>query len=243
MCFVFAAKTRGSLWHNKSVLVYCDNNAPVAMINKGSTRNPVLMKYLRHLFWLLATYNLRIWAFHIKLINLFPDSSSNGQNPTDTFPRTHARLTVPRRTLARRILPHPDSPNRTLTRLDNHSTDIYPTDRYLTDTSPSGHQPERTITREKTFFMFRVLIKMVSIATYIHRTKWRNRTVLMKAKRNKNMFCINFCRETTQTLLLSELIHKEQYCLSWQTKSSIVWVTRQRTILSELTGKEQYCLS
>ena len=35
---------------------------------------------------------------------------------------------------------------RTVTRLDNHSMNIYPTDRYPTDTSPSGHQPERTIT-------------------------------------------------------------------------------------------------
>ena len=35
------------------------------MINKGSTRNPVVMTYLRHLFWLSATYNFIIRAVHI----------------------------------------------------------------------------------------------------------------------------------------------------------------------------------
>ena len=65
LCVVFAAQRWASSWRNKSVIVYCDNTAAVAMINKGSTRNPAMMKYLRHLFWLSATYNFRIRAVHI----------------------------------------------------------------------------------------------------------------------------------------------------------------------------------
>ena len=65
LCVVFAAQRWASSWCNKTVFVYCDNTAAVAMINKGSTRNPVMMTYLRHLFWLSATYNFRVRAVHI----------------------------------------------------------------------------------------------------------------------------------------------------------------------------------
>ena len=65
LCVVFAAERWASSWCNKTVFVYCDNTAAVAMINKGSTRDPVMMTYLQHLFWLSATYNFRIRAVHI----------------------------------------------------------------------------------------------------------------------------------------------------------------------------------
>ena len=65
LCVVFSGQRWASSWYNKTVFVYCDNTAAVAMINKGSTRNPVMMTYLRDLFWLSATYNFRIRAVHI----------------------------------------------------------------------------------------------------------------------------------------------------------------------------------
>ena len=65
LCVVFAAMRWCSSWKNKIIHVYCDNTAAVAMLNKGTTRSPVMMTYLRHLFWLSATFNFRLKAFHV----------------------------------------------------------------------------------------------------------------------------------------------------------------------------------
>ena len=43
----------------------CDNTAAVAMLNKGTTRHPVMMQLLRMLFWLSAIHIFRLKAFHI----------------------------------------------------------------------------------------------------------------------------------------------------------------------------------
>ena len=65
LCIIFSAHRWAPSWRNKNIVVYCDNTAAVAMINKGSTRHPIMMKYLRELFWLSAIYNFRITARHI----------------------------------------------------------------------------------------------------------------------------------------------------------------------------------
>ena len=54
-----------SPWHGMHIIVYSDNTATVAMVNKGSSRNPVAMEWLRQLFWLSATKNFHITARHI----------------------------------------------------------------------------------------------------------------------------------------------------------------------------------
>ena len=38
-----AARRWGSLWANHHVVIRCDNQAAVAMINKGTTANPTVM--------------------------------------------------------------------------------------------------------------------------------------------------------------------------------------------------------
>ena len=65
ICVVFAALYWAPYWQNKSVVVRCDNTAAVAMLNKGSTKHPVMMVFLRMLFWLSATYNFHLKAYHI----------------------------------------------------------------------------------------------------------------------------------------------------------------------------------
>ena len=47
-----AARRWAPFWANHLVIIQCDNEAAVAMINKGSTRNTTVMAWLRHLFWL-----------------------------------------------------------------------------------------------------------------------------------------------------------------------------------------------
>ena len=65
ICVVLAAIRWASFWRNKTIHVFCDNTAAVAMLNKGTTKNPVMMQFLRQLFWLSATFNFRIKAFHV----------------------------------------------------------------------------------------------------------------------------------------------------------------------------------
>ena len=59
-----AARHWAHQWSNKKVIVHCDNQAAVAMINKGSTANPSVMSSLRRLFWLSALYNFRLKAVY-----------------------------------------------------------------------------------------------------------------------------------------------------------------------------------
>ena len=65
LCVVFSALRWAPLWRNKILHVYCDNTAAVAMLNKGTTGSSVMMHYLRILFWLSATFNFRLKAFHV----------------------------------------------------------------------------------------------------------------------------------------------------------------------------------
>ena len=55
-----------SLWasrlQNKKVLLHCDNKCAVAVVNKGSSNNPVIMASLRRMFWLSVKYNFKIIA-------------------------------------------------------------------------------------------------------------------------------------------------------------------------------------
>ncbi|XP_057307364.1 uncharacterized protein LOC130645393 [Hydractinia symbiolongicarpus] len=65
LCVVLSAIRWAPTWQNKTIHVFCDNTAAVAVLNKGTTHHPVMMNYLRQLFWLLATFNFRLKAFHV----------------------------------------------------------------------------------------------------------------------------------------------------------------------------------
>lgn len=49
---------------DKKVLLHIDNQAAVAIINRGSSRNPVVMQSLRRIFWLSCAYNFRLTAVY-----------------------------------------------------------------------------------------------------------------------------------------------------------------------------------
>ena len=55
-----AAERWAPAWANRQVLVFCDNQAAVGMINKGSTSSPLVMQALCRLFWLSAVFNFRL---------------------------------------------------------------------------------------------------------------------------------------------------------------------------------------
>lgn len=53
-------------WANKRIIVYSDNMVTVASINKCSSRNNIVMRFLRYLFWLSAKFNFHLSARHIQ---------------------------------------------------------------------------------------------------------------------------------------------------------------------------------
>ena len=82
LAVVFSAERWASRLCNKKVYIYCDNTSAVAMLNKGTTRNDVMMRYLRRLFWLSATFNFRLKAFHVPGVdNVLADDISRLHQP------------------------------------------------------------------------------------------------------------------------------------------------------------------
>ena len=73
----------GPFWANQIVAVKCDNQAAVAMINKGNTASPVVMAWLRDLFWMSAIHNFRITARYVPgIANVLADSISHLHDPS-----------------------------------------------------------------------------------------------------------------------------------------------------------------
>lgn len=59
-----AARLWGEEWRNRSVVCYSDNQCAVGIINKGTTRDEAVMRSLRNVFWLAATYNFKLRAIY-----------------------------------------------------------------------------------------------------------------------------------------------------------------------------------
>ena len=52
-------------WENKTIYVMTDNTVTVSVINRGTCRDPVVMPWLRIMFWLSVTFNFLLKATHI----------------------------------------------------------------------------------------------------------------------------------------------------------------------------------
>ena len=81
------------LWSNKKVIINCDNQAAVGIINRGSTSNPLVMASLRRIFWLSAIYNFRIKAVYLPGIENLADAVSRLHEPQGII-RLHKLLTM-----------------------------------------------------------------------------------------------------------------------------------------------------
>lgn len=64
LAIMLALQHWSTRFRNKHVIVYCDNQTAVAIINKGSSRNKIVMSALRDMFWLSACNNFRIHAIY-----------------------------------------------------------------------------------------------------------------------------------------------------------------------------------
>ena len=71
------------LFMNRRIIVHCDNQAAVAIINKGSCRNPVVMQSLRRMFWLSVMFNFRMHAvYYSGRDNVHADAISRLHDPS-----------------------------------------------------------------------------------------------------------------------------------------------------------------
>ena len=55
----------GNFWRGKIVLVHCDNQAVVEVVNAGYSKDPLLMQLLRCLFFIMGYFEITVRANHI----------------------------------------------------------------------------------------------------------------------------------------------------------------------------------
>lgn len=73
----------GHQWANHRVHVHSDNQTAVAIINRGTSRDPRVMQALRRIFWLSATYNISLVAhYYPGHANVLADACSRLPHPT-----------------------------------------------------------------------------------------------------------------------------------------------------------------
>ena len=63
---VLACLVWGRLWRSQHVLVHCDNQAVVSVVNSGYSKDSSLMQLLRCLFFIKASFKISLNAIHIK---------------------------------------------------------------------------------------------------------------------------------------------------------------------------------
>ena len=79
---ILAARRWAPYWSNSCVYIYSDSQCTVSMINKGSTKSPMVMDGLRELFWLSAIYNFHVKCLYIPgHVNHTPDAISRLHQP------------------------------------------------------------------------------------------------------------------------------------------------------------------
>ena len=63
---VAAARRWGHLWHNSHIIILTDSECTKAMLNKGTTKNELVMDHIRELFWLSVKFNFEFECVHIR---------------------------------------------------------------------------------------------------------------------------------------------------------------------------------
>ena len=64
-------------WQNKRVFIYSDNQAAVAIINRGSAKQPMVMQHIREIYWASVQHNFRLKAIYYPgRLNVVADAAS-----------------------------------------------------------------------------------------------------------------------------------------------------------------------
>lgn len=86
LAVTLAAKRWAPRWTNRDVTLITDSIVAKSIINKGTTKNPVIMQELRDLYWLMVQYNFTLKAIHCPgCIHVLPDAISRLHEPGQTF--------------------------------------------------------------------------------------------------------------------------------------------------------------
>ena len=64
LALVPAAHLWAPAWKDRKVIIHSDNQAAVGIINRGTSRHPLVMEALRGIFWMSAIFNFRIRAVY-----------------------------------------------------------------------------------------------------------------------------------------------------------------------------------
>ena len=79
LAVVLAAQRWSKYWVNKRIVLH---SVTVACVNKGTSKNKMVMQCLRRLFWLSATHNFHMIARHLPgCLNIAADSASRLHSP------------------------------------------------------------------------------------------------------------------------------------------------------------------
>ena len=77
LAIVWAVKIWACHWKNCDITIVTDSTVAKAIINKGRCKNGYVMGWLRHMFWVMVTFNIRVRAIHIPgSLNQIPDAVS-----------------------------------------------------------------------------------------------------------------------------------------------------------------------
>ena len=118
---VLAAAMWGPEWRGKTILALCDNSAVVAIVNKGSSTNREAMQLMRCLAFLVAKFDLFLFASHLRGVeNSLADalSRNNCQKFFASFPQADpVPSPIPEAWLDLLILGKPDWNSRHWTEL------------------------------------------------------------------------------------------------------------------------------
>ena len=79
---VMACVIWGRAWRGQVVHVHSDNEAVVAVINAGYSKDPQMMHLIRCLFFVLAAWDISLYACHIPgVLNTVADAISRDNIP------------------------------------------------------------------------------------------------------------------------------------------------------------------
>ena len=79
---VVACIVWGRNWRGQVVHVHSDNEAVVAVVNAGYSKDPQMMHLIRCLFFVLATWDISLYACHIPgVLNIVADAISRDNIP------------------------------------------------------------------------------------------------------------------------------------------------------------------
>ena len=83
-------------WANRAIVIKCDNEAVVGVVNKGVTRDSALAAMARNIWLVTALHNIRLQIVHIPGVdNVCADLLSRWASTQDRWEKLHVQISRP----------------------------------------------------------------------------------------------------------------------------------------------------